>query len=94
MKRRCKDSKYIGCYTLKDYKLSFRTGNWSGGTLEGGVADIERKKDGTVQRFTKGQKVTWKKGDVVVQGPRTFRFSDPIQQKHLRTNQIQNLYNL
>ena len=48
MKRRCKDSKYIGCYTLKDYKLSFRTGNWSGGTLEGGVADIERKKNSKV----------------------------------------------
>ena len=27
MKRRCGDSKYIGCYTLKNYKLSFRTGN-------------------------------------------------------------------
>ena len=26
MKRRCKDSKYVGCYTLKNYKLSFRTG--------------------------------------------------------------------
>ena len=24
MKRRCKDSKYIGCYTLKGYKLAFR----------------------------------------------------------------------
>ncbi len=48
MKRRCKDSKYIGCYTLKNYKLSFRTGNWSGGKMEGGVADVERKKNSKV----------------------------------------------
>tara|TARA_B100000214_G_C23778734_1_gene540286 strand:- start:79 stop:519 length:441 start_codon:yes stop_codon:yes gene_type:complete len=48
MKKRCKDSKYIGCYTLKNYKLSFRTGSWSGGKLEGGVADIEKKKNSKV----------------------------------------------
>ena len=40
MKRRCKDSKYIGCYTLKGYKLNFR--NYYFG---GGVADIEKKKE-------------------------------------------------
>ena len=44
MKRRCKDSKYIGCYTLKNYKLSFRTGNYSRGIMRAGVADIEKKK--------------------------------------------------
>ena len=44
MKRRCKDSRYIGCYTLKNYKLSFRTGSWTEGTMDGGVADIEKKK--------------------------------------------------
>ncbi len=48
MKRRCKDSKYVGCYTLKNYKLSFRTGSWSRGNLEGGVADIEKKKGNKV----------------------------------------------
>ena len=64
--------------------------NMNAKTRDGFIPEAEStfavyKKDGTVQRFTKGQKVTWKKGDVVVQGPRTFRFSDPIQQKHLRT---------
>ena len=48
MKRRCKDSKYIGCYTLKNYKLSFRTNNYSGGVIDGGVADIEKKKKSRV----------------------------------------------
>ena len=38
MKKRCKQSKYIGCYTLKNYKLVFR--NFY---LGGGVADIEKK---------------------------------------------------
>ena len=45
MKRRCKDSKYIGCYTLKNYKLCFRTGNYTKGSLEGGVADVKKKKN-------------------------------------------------
>ena len=40
MKRRCKNSKYIGCYTLKNFKLSFR--NYY---LGGGVADIEKKEN-------------------------------------------------
>tara|TARA_Y100001970_G_scaffold123298_1_gene152849 strand:- start:854 stop:1294 length:441 start_codon:yes stop_codon:yes gene_type:complete len=48
MKRRCKDSRYIGCYTLKNYKLSFRTGSWTEGTMDGGVADIEKKKKSKV----------------------------------------------
>tara|TARA_Y100000590_G_scaffold409020_1_gene500715 strand:+ start:794 stop:1234 length:441 start_codon:yes stop_codon:yes gene_type:complete len=48
MKRRCKDSKYIGCYTLKNYKLSFRTNKYAGGVIDGGVADIEKKKNSKV----------------------------------------------
>ena len=40
MKRRCKNSKYIGCYTLKNFKLSFR--NYY---LGGGVADVEKKEN-------------------------------------------------
>ena len=31
MKRRCKESKYIGCYTLKNYKLAFRKKYYGGG---------------------------------------------------------------
>ena len=43
MKRRCKDSKYIGCYTLKGYKLAFRNFYFGGG-----VADIQKKRDSSV----------------------------------------------
>ena len=43
MKRRCRDSKYIGCYSLKNYKLVFR--NYF---LGGGVADVEKKKNSSV----------------------------------------------
>ena len=43
MKKRCKDSKYIGCYTLKGFKLCFR--NFF---LGGGVADIQKKKNSSV----------------------------------------------
>ena len=43
MKKRCKDSKYIGCHKLKGYKLVFRHMYYGGG-----VADVERKKNGTV----------------------------------------------
>ncbi|GIS78430.1 MAG: gamma-glutamylcyclotransferase [Candidatus Pelagibacterales bacterium] len=43
MKRRCKDSKYIGCFTLKNYKLVFRNEYYGGG-----VADVERKKNSNV----------------------------------------------
>ena len=53
MKRRCKNSKYIGCYTLKNFKLSFR--NYY---LGGGVADIEKKQNsyvlGAIYKITKG----------------------------------------
>ena len=43
MKKRCKDSKYIGCHKLKGYKLVFRHMYYGGG-----VADVERKKNSTV----------------------------------------------
>ncbi len=39
MKKRCKDSKYLGCYTLNGYKLNFRNYYYGGG-----VADVEKKK--------------------------------------------------
>ena len=48
MKRRCSDSKYVGCYTLKNYKLSFRTGSYSRGIMKMGVADIEKKRNSKV----------------------------------------------
>ena len=38
-----------------------------------------------VERVRKGEQLSWNAGNVVVENPRTFRFSDPIQQKHLRT---------
>ena len=43
MKKRCKDSKYIGCHKLKGYKLVFRHMYYGGG-----VADVEKKKNGMV----------------------------------------------
>ena len=43
MKKRCKDSKYIGCYQLKNYKLVFRHFYFGGG-----VADVQRKKNSAV----------------------------------------------
>ena len=43
MKKRCKDSKYIGCHKLKGYKLVFRHLYYGGG-----VADVEKKKNSTV----------------------------------------------
>ena len=43
MKRRCGDSKYIGCYTLAGYKLHFRNFYFGGG-----VADVQKNKKGSV----------------------------------------------
>ena len=48
MKRRCKDSKYIGCYTLKNYKFVFRNDNYAGDAIDGGVADIQKGKNSKV----------------------------------------------
>ena len=39
MKMRCRDSKYLGCYTLKGYRLFFRNHYYGGG-----VADVQKKK--------------------------------------------------
>ena len=73
MKRRCKDSKYIGCYTLKNYKLSFRTGNYSRGIMRAGVADIEKKKNskvlGAIYRISKKDE---KKLDVYEDFPKLY----------------------
>ena len=41
MKKRCKDSKYIKKFEIKDFKLTFRS--------KYGVADIESKKNFTIQ---------------------------------------------
>ena len=43
MKKRCKDSKYIGCHKLKGYKLVFRHMYYGGG-----VADVEKKNNSIV----------------------------------------------
>lgn len=43
MKKRCRDSKYLGCYSLNGYKLVFR--NFF---LGGGVADVEKKNNSSV----------------------------------------------
>ena len=57
MKRRCRDSKYIGCYTLKNYKLCFRNDNYAGNVIDGGVADIQKSKNskvlGAIYRISK-----------------------------------------
>jgi len=68
MKRRCKDSKYIGCYSLKNYKLVFR--NYF---LGGGVADIQKDKNSTVLgAIYKISKKDEKKLDVYEDYPKTY----------------------
>ena len=68
MKRRCKDSKYIGCYSLKNYKLVFR--NYY---LGGGVADIQKDKNSTVLgAIYKISKKDEKELDVYEDYPRTY----------------------
>ena len=68
MKRRCKDSKYLGCYTLKGYKLNFR--NYYFG---GGVADVEKKKNnyvlGAIYKISKRDE---KKLDEYEDFPKTY----------------------
>ena len=68
MKRRCKDSKYLGCYTLKGYKLNFR--NYYFG---GGVADVEKKKNsyvlGAIYKISKSDE---KKLDEYEDFPKTY----------------------
>ena len=68
MKRRCKDSKYIGCYSLKNYKLVFR--NYF---LGGGVADIQKNKNSTVLgAIYKISKKDEKELDVYEDFPKTY----------------------
>ena len=68
MKRRCKDSKYIGCYSLKNYKLVFR--NYY---LGGGVADIQKDKNSTVLgAIYKISKKDEKELDVYEDYPKTY----------------------
>ena len=68
MKKRCKDSKYIGCYSLKNYKLVFR--NYF---LGGGVADIQKDKNSTVLgAIYKISKKDEKELDVYEDYPKTY----------------------
>jgi len=68
MKKRCKDSKYIGCYSLKNYKLVFR--NYF---LGGGVADIQKNKNSTVLgAIYKISKKDEKELDVYEDFPKTY----------------------
>ena len=68
MKKRCKDSKYIGCHKLKGYKLVFRHMYYGGG-----VADVERKKNsevlGAIYRISKKDE---KKLDVYEDFPHVY----------------------
>ena len=68
MKKRCKDSKYIGCYTLKNYKLVFRNFYFGGG-----VADIQKRKNssvlGAIYRISKNDE---KKLDLYEDFPKTY----------------------
>ena len=68
MKKRCKKSVYIGCYSLKGYQLVFR--NYYFG---GGVADIQKKKNshvlGAIYKITKSDE---KKLDEYEDYPKTY----------------------
>ena len=68
MKKRCKDSKYIGCHKLKGYKLVFRHLYYGGG-----VADVEKKKNSTVLgAIFKITKTDEKKLDVYEDFPKVY----------------------
>ncbi len=68
MKKRCKDSSYIRCYILKNYKLFFRNN-----FLGGGVADVQKRKKskvlGALYKITKKDE---KKLDIYENFPRTY----------------------
>tara|TARA_B100000700_G_C14940858_1_gene806688 strand:- start:131 stop:556 length:426 start_codon:yes stop_codon:yes gene_type:complete len=68
MKKRCRDSKYIGCHSLKGYKLVFRHFYYGGG-----VADVERKKNsnvlGAIYKISKRDE---KKLDIYEDFPNTY----------------------
>ncbi len=68
MKKRCKDSKYIGCYALKGYKLVFRNFYFGGG-----VADVQEKKNSTVLgAIYKISKNDERKLDIYEDYPKTY----------------------
>tara|TARA_B100000945_G_C20404497_1_gene609248 strand:+ start:738 stop:1163 length:426 start_codon:yes stop_codon:yes gene_type:complete len=68
MRKRCSDSKYIGCYRLKGYKLVFRNFYFGGG-----VADVQKKKNshvlGAIYKISKKDE---KKLDVYEDYPKTY----------------------
>ncbi len=68
MKKRCRDSVYIKCYILKNYKLYFRDN-----FLGGGVADIQKRKKsqvlGALYRISKRDE---KKLDIYENFPKTY----------------------
>ena len=68
MKKRCKDSVYIKCHVLKNYRLFFRNN-----FLGGGVADVEKKKNSKVLgALYKISKKDEKKLDVYENFPNTY----------------------
>ena len=68
MKKRCSNSKYVGCYSLKGYKLVFR--NYYFG---GGVADVQKKKNSFVLgAIYKISKTDEKKLDEYEDYPKTY----------------------
>ncbi len=68
MKKRCKDSVYIKCYVLKNYKLFFRNN-----FLGGGVADVEKRKNSKVfGALYKISKKDEKKLDIYEDFPNTY----------------------
>tara|TARA_B100001996_G_C18327996_1_gene465200 strand:+ start:126 stop:554 length:429 start_codon:yes stop_codon:yes gene_type:complete len=68
MKKRCRDSVYIKCYVLKNYRLFFRNN-----FLGGGVADVEKRKNSKVLgALYKISKKDEKKLDVYENFPNTY----------------------
>ena len=68
MKKRCRQSIYIKCFILKNYKLFFRNS-----FLGGGVADVEKRKNskvlGALYKITKKDE---KKLDIYENFPNTY----------------------
>ena len=68
MKKRCRQSIYIKCFILKNYKLFFRNS-----FLGGGVADVEKRKNskvlGALYKITKKDE---KKLDIYEDFPNTY----------------------
>ena len=68
MKKRCKDSVYIKCHVLKNYRLYFRNN-----FLGGGVADVEKRKNSKVLgALYKISKKDEKKLDIYEDFPNTY----------------------